>query len=169
MAGANWIKSALDDEVAKGDDVDGADTFSRVLALLFPLDFGGGGGGVNVDVVKVVDGFAPEWAVAVGTGPEPPVPRLGGGLFWLLIVLLEDLLPRFVSCMSISTGTSCAHRSCMLPRETGELKEDVVDDDTNRASVDFDVLFVRWSGVLGGVMPSSNGVVLASTLAGLMK
>lgn len=59
----------------------------------------------------------------------------------LLIVLLEDLLPRFVSCMSISTGASCVRRSWMLPRDTGGLKEDVLDEDTN-ASVDFDVLFV---------------------------
>lgn len=86
----------------------------------------------------------------------------------LLIVLFEDLLPRFVSCMSISTGTSCVRRSCMLPREPGGLKEDVVDEGTNRALVDFDVLVVRWPGVPGGVMPSSNGVVLASTLAGLV-
>lgn len=143
MGGVNWIKSALNDG-AKGEETDGADIFRGVLAL-FPLDLGGGGG-VDDDTV-MVDGFTP---VLVGTGPGlgPPGTRLGGELFWLLtlarvlpllIVLLEDLLPRFVSCISISTGVSCVRRSCMLPRATGELKEDVVDEDTNRASDDFDV------------------------------
>ena len=81
MGGANWIKSALEDGAAKGDDVDGADTFKGFLALLFPLDFGGGGGGgFDNDDVMVVDGFTPVWVEVVGTGPEPPVPHLGGGL-----------------------------------------------------------------------------------------
>ena len=30
--------------------------------------------------VMVVDGFTPVWVEVVGTGPEPSVPRLGGGL-----------------------------------------------------------------------------------------
>lgn len=80
MGGVNWIKSGFRDG-AKGEEVDGAETFRGVLAL-FPLDCGGGGGEVDDDAV-IVDGFTPVMVADTGPGPGPgpPGPRLGGELF----------------------------------------------------------------------------------------